>query len=96
MRRQSEWEALRTVRFIVSGFFVFLLLLFTTQRSDQAAVRRISLTFIAAWFLVVVGNMWYGVTRAGYGVAEELPIAFLIILPPAVPAAVVWAKNRAA
>ena len=87
---------MRAVLFIVSGFFVFLLLLFTTPRSDRAAVRRISLTFIAAWFLFAVGNLWYGVTRAGYGVAEELPIALLIFLPPAVPAVVVWAKNRAA
>ena len=43
---------------------------------------------------MAVGNLVYGVTKAGYGVAEELPIALLIFVPPAMPAAVLWARNR--
>ena len=85
---------MRTLLFIVGGFFVYFLLLLTTDRSDKAAIARISLVFIVGWFLVAAGNMAYGVISAGDGVAEELPIALLIFLPPAIPAAIVWAKNR--
>ena len=85
---------MRALLFLVGGFFMYFLLLFTTQRSDRAALARTSLIFIVVWFLVTAGNLWYGVTQAGYTVAEELPIAALIFLPPAVPAIVVWARNR--
>jgi len=84
----------RTLLFIVGGFFVYFLLLLTTNRADQSAVARISLIFIVGWFVVAVGNMIYGVTQAGYGVAEELPIALLIFVPPAIPAGVLWWRNR--
>jgi hypothetical protein len=84
----------RTLLFIIGGFFVYFLLLLTTNRSDKAAVARISLIFMVGWFVVAVGNLVYGVTQAGYGVAEELPIALLIFVPPAIPAAVLWARNR--
>ena len=37
-------------------------------------------------------NMWMGVSRAGYSVLEELPIAVVIFLVPAAVAAFVWWK----
>lgn len=85
---------MRTLLFVVGGFFVYFLLLVTTQRSDRAAVARISLIFIGLWFLVTVGNLWYGVAYAGYSVSEELPIAAVIFLVPSVPAALVWFRHR--
>ena len=85
---------MRTLLFVVGGFFVYFLLLFTTPRSDRAAVARISLIFIGLWFLVTVGNLWYGVASAGYTVTEELPIAAVIFLLPSIPAAVVWFRHR--
>ena len=30
------------------------------------------------WLVVALTNMWLGVSRAGYSVAEELPILFVI------------------
>ena len=85
---------MRTLLFIVGGFFVYFLLLLTTNRSDKVAIARISLVFIVGWFVVAVGNLVYGVTQAGFGVPEELPIALLIFVPPAIPAAVLWVRNR--
>ena len=85
---------MRTLLFIIGGFFVYFLLLVTTNRSDKAAIARISLIFIIGWFVVAVGNLVYGVTQAGYGVAEELPIALLTFVLPAIPATVLWVRNR--
>lgn len=87
---------MRTVAFIVGGFFVFFLLLLTTQRSDKRALARVSINFIGLWFVVAAGNLYYGVTYAGHSLSEELPIALAIFLPPAVPAAVIWFRNRTA
>jgi hypothetical protein len=86
----------RTLLFIVGGLFVLGLLVFTTPRADHPAIARICLIFIVGWFLVAAGNMIYGISQAGYGFAEELPIAVLIFLVPAVPAAILLVKNRRA
>jgi len=40
--------------------------------------------YVALWLLLVGGNMWVGVAKAGYSVAEELPIFLLIFGLPAV------------
>ena len=50
---------MRTLVFVVGGLFLFLLLLFTTQRSDKAAVVRTCLLFIGIWFLVALGNLLF-------------------------------------
>ena len=46
--------------------------------------------FIPIWLAVALINMWLGVSRAGYSVAEELPIMLVIFGIPAAAAAFVW------
>lgn len=87
---------MRTLLFVVGGLFLFGLLVVTTPRADRQRVARTCVAFILLWLVVTIGNLYYGVTKAGYTVAEELPIALLIFLPPAIPAAILWAKNRTA
>jgi hypothetical protein len=48
--------------------------------------------FIPVWLAAALINMWIGVSRAGYSVAEELPIFLAIFAIPAVVAAFVWWK----
>jgi hypothetical protein len=48
--------------------------------------------FIALWLAATLVNMWIGVSRAGYSVAEELPIFFLIFALPAAGAGFAWWK----
>jgi len=48
--------------------------------------------FIPIWLAVAGLNMWVGVAKAGYSVAEELPIFLLIFALPAAAAAFIWWK----
>jgi hypothetical protein len=77
---------MRTFQFLVAGFLLmagFLLLgkLFSGQFADS--LRLATWAFVVVWLGVVGVNMWAGVAKAGYSVAEELPIFLLIFAVPA-------------
>jgi hypothetical protein len=46
--------------------------------------------FIPLWFVGAAINLWVGVTRAGYTVAEEAPVFALVFAVPVATALVVW------
>ena len=51
--------------------------------------------FIPAWLIGAGVNMWVGVAKAGYSVAEEAPIFVVVFAVPAVAAGLVaWALSR--
>jgi len=81
---------------LVAGFVLLFLLLLSTQKAGRRAAARVSLAFIVIWLLVTAGYVWYGVAQSSASVLSQLPSALLIFLPPALPAAVVWTKNRRA
>lgn len=77
---------MRTVQFLVAGLLLmggFLLVgkLFAAQFADGTRVA--TWAFVVVWFVVAAVNMWTGVAKAGYSVAEELPIFLLIFAVPA-------------
>jgi len=77
---------MRTGLFFVAGFLLLaasLLLgrLFSANYPGAAVVA--TLAYVVLWLLIAGANMWIGVTKAGYSVAEELPIFGLIFVLPA-------------
>ena len=47
--------------------------------------------FVLLWLVVCSFNMWVGVAKAGYAVAEELPVfALVFLVPTAVAVFVRW------
>jgi hypothetical protein len=53
---------------------------------------KLLLAFIPVWLACAAFNMWVGVSRAGYGLDDELPV-FLVVF--AVPAGVAfWLRRR--
>ncbi|QOG07397.1 hypothetical protein IGS74_03900 [Aureimonas sp. OT7] len=62
---------------------------------DLAGIAMGAKLFIPAWLAVALVNMWVGVTRAGYTVAQELPILLVVFAVPAALAAVLaWQLAR--
>lgn len=52
--------------------------------------------FIPAWLGVALVNMWVGVHKAGYTVAQELPILLLnFAVPAALALGLIWWLGRA-
>src|SRR3989442_9226322 len=74
---------------VIAGGFVLLgvcLLIGRWLGGPTPAIGMIGAVkvFIALWLVAAGINMWFGVSKAGYSVAEEAPI-FLVVF--AVPAA---------
>ncbi|MFZ0956372.1 MAG: hypothetical protein WAN60_08510 [Candidatus Sulfotelmatobacter sp.] len=56
-----------------------------------AGATRIAIgLFIPLWLIIAAVNLWFGVARAGYSVAEELPVFAVISLVPVLAAVWLW------
>jgi hypothetical protein len=85
---------MRTGLFLFAGF-LFLAASFLLGRLFSAnypgATTVATVLFVALWFVIAGANMWIGVSKAGYSVAEELPILALIFgVPAAVAIVLKW------
>ena len=63
--------------------------------ADAASMAAGAKVFIGLWLAITLANMWIGVSKAGYTVAQELPILLLnFAVPAALAVAVVWFMSR--
>jgi hypothetical protein len=85
---------MRTGLFLVAGFLLLgasLLLGRLFSANYPAAPLVATVVHVALWLVIAAANMWIGVAKAGYSVAEELPIFALIFgLPAAVALVLRW------
>lgn len=85
---------------VIAGGLVLLGLFLLAGRLLGAGVPVAGMATAARWFIPVwlIGaaiNMWVGVARAGYSVAEETPIFVLVFaVPAAVALLVAWGLSR--
>ena len=90
---------MRTTLILVGGLLLLGLCVLLGRwlgGATQSALADAALCFIPIWFFIALGNMWVGVARAGYSVAEEMPIFLLIFALPAAAALLVrWMFTRA-
>ena len=84
---------MRTVVIIVGGLLLLGVFLLIGRSlgggTNQSMVTAIKV-FLPVWLIAALVNMWMGVSRAGYSVAEEFPIFLAIFLIPGIVAAFVW------
>jgi len=85
---------MRTALFLIAGILLLsasLLLgrLFSANYPGATFVATIA--YVTLWLIIAGVNMWVGVAKAGYSVAEELPIFLLIFgVPAAVAILLKW------
>ena len=77
------------------GLFV-LVARFANAVAPAAGMAAAARWFIPIWLVAAGINMYIGVVKAGYSVAEEAPIFLLVFaIPAAVALLIVWALSRA-
>ncbi|NJS39891.1 MAG: hypothetical protein HC783_13755 [Rhodobacteraceae bacterium] len=76
---------------VLGGAFSLLLACTLLGHAWGLGVAAGAKVFIGLWLLGAALNMWIGVQRAGYTVAQEAPIFLgMFGLPAAVAALIVW------
>jgi len=84
---------MRTAIIIFGGFLLLGVCLITGRVvGGNETMVTAAKVFVALWLLAAGVNMWVGVAKAGYSVAEELPIFLVIFALPTSVAAFVWWK----
>ena len=81
---------MHTVMVVLGGFVLLGACLLAGRLMKTMPIA--ALIFIPIWLGAAAINMWLGVSRAGYSVAEELPVFLLVFAIPAVVASFVWWK----
>jgi hypothetical protein len=85
---------------VITGGLVLLGLFLLGGRLLSASAPSLGMAgamrwFIPLWLIAAAVNLWIGVTRAGYSVAEEAPIFLIVFAVPAGVALVLaWALTR--
>ena len=89
---------MHTLKVIAGGFILLAICLLIGRLAGGApsgAVAGAAKLFIPLWLLLAGVNLWIGVTRAGYTVAEEAPIFLLVFaVPAAAVLLLVWWLSR--
>ena len=90
---------MHTVKVIAGGFVLLALCLLIGRLVGgpalAAGVASAAKLFIPLWLVAAGINMWIGVSKAGYTVAEEAPIFLVVFTVPAAAALlVVWRLSR--
>ncbi|MHA6206256.1 hypothetical protein ACXU4B_17650 [Dyella soli] len=80
---------MHTVIVIGSGLLLLGFMLLVGNWTGLGVTRG-ALLFVPVWLALSAVNLWLGVSRAGYGVGEEMPIFLIVFGAPAVVALGAW------
>lgn len=84
---------MHTIKVIAAGIALLAVCVALGRWLGPSPVSGLALgikVFIPLWLLGAAINMWIGVTRAGYSVAEEAPIFAIVFAVPVAIALLLW------
>jgi hypothetical protein len=84
---------MHTIKVIAGGFLLlgaFLLLGRWMGGGTSSALATAAICFVPVWLVVAGVNLWVGVSRAGYPLADEVPYFIVVFAVPAAAAGVLW------
>ena len=90
---------MHTVKVIAGGFVLLALCLLIARLvggpAPAVGVAGAAKLFIPLWLVAAAINMWIGVSKVGYTVAEEAPFFLVVFAVPAgVALLLVWKLSR--
>lgn len=75
---------MHTILVILGGLVLLAFCLLVGRATDgSGGMARAALWFLPLWLIATLVNMWVGVSRAGYTVAQEAPVALVVFIVPA-------------
>jgi hypothetical protein len=87
---------MHTVKVVAAGFALLAICLLLGRLAggpgDPTSLVTAVKIFLPLWLVAAGVNMWVGVSKAGYSVADEAPVFLMVFAIPAVVALVVWWK----
>ena len=84
---------MHTIKVIMGGFLllgVFLLFGRWIGGGASSVLATAARVFIPIWLIAAGVNLWVGVVRAGYPVADEVPFFLVVFAIPAAAAGFLW------
>jgi len=84
---------MHTIKVIAGGLLllgVFLLVGRWIGGGASSALASAARYFIPIWLVAAVVNLWVGVARGGYPVADEVPFFLVVFAVPASAAGLLW------
>jgi hypothetical protein len=81
---------------VITGGLVLMAFCLLVGRwlDSTAGLATGALLFVPIWLIATAVNLWVGVAKAGYSVAEELPIFALLFAPLAALGLFLWWKYK--
>jgi hypothetical protein len=80
---------MHTLKVIFGGFLLLGVCLLLGRWIGGAAATLVATTikyFLVLWLAVTLVNIWVGVSKAGYSIKDEAPVALLVFAVPAIVA----------
>jgi hypothetical protein len=84
---------MHTLKVIFGGFLLLGVCLLLGRWIFGAAATVVATTikyFLVLWLAATLVNIWVGVSKAGYSIKDEAPVALLVFAVPAIVAIVIW------
>jgi len=85
---------MRTGLFLLAGLLLleaFFIVAKLFSENYPSATFVATAAFVVLWLALTGFNMWTGVSKAGYSVAEELPVLLLLFgVPAAIAVVLKW------
>jgi hypothetical protein len=87
---------MQTLKIIVGGFLLLGEWLHPGRWIAGAAVTVVATAikcFLVLWLIVTLVNNWVGVSKAGYSIKDEVPMALLVFPVPAMISILIWWRS---
>jgi hypothetical protein len=82
---------------VIGVGLLLLALCWLVGRAVGAPPWTVVEVFVPLWLIGAAVNMWFGVSRAGYSVAEEIPFFLVVFAVPAgIALGLAWLAGRSA
>ena len=89
---------MHTIKVVAGGMILLALCLLVGRMYGATPAVGLALgvkAFVPLWFVASAANMWAGVSRAGYTIAQEAPVfGVVFVAPVSIALAIMWIALR--